>query len=89
MYTINRKFDWDNAKADANFQKHGISFEDASEALTDPDGIGIYDEDHSLDEERFHWIGLSAKGLLLVVFTNRHNDTIYRIISARCASRKR
>lgn len=30
------QFDWDNNKADANFQKHGVSFETACEAFLDP-----------------------------------------------------
>lgn len=82
------RYEWDSAKASTNLRKHGISFEDATDALTDPDGVPVYDQTHSLTEDRFHWLGLYAKGILLVVFTDRQKGQAYRIISARRATRK-
>jgi len=82
------RYDWDPIKASENLRNHGISFADAAEALADPDGVPVYDQEHSLHEERFHWIGLSSKGILLVVFTDRYGDLVCRIISARRATRK-
>ena len=32
-------FEWDNAKAAANFRKHGVTFEQAAYAFRDPFGI--------------------------------------------------
>ena len=82
------QYEWDPAKASLNFRNHGITFEEATEALTDPDCVIIYDELHSSSEHRFHSIGLSSKGVLLVVSTDRDKGTICRIISARRATRR-
>lgn len=88
MYTINKRFEWDEEKARSNVAKHGVSFEEATEALTDPRGLAFFDEGHSLNEDRFIWIGLSFSSLLLVIFTHRQYGIVYRIICARRASRK-
>lgn len=50
------------------------------------DFLEIYDGEHSDVEERFIAIGPIRRGLVLVVFTERREDTI-RIISARWASK--
>jgi uncharacterized protein len=34
-------FEWDVKKAIANFQKHGVSFEEASTIFVDPDGLRV------------------------------------------------
>lgn len=82
------RYEWDAPKAIANVRKHGISFEEAVEAMADPDSLVRYDETHSLEEDRFRLIGLSSAGVLLVVFAERHGGDTYRIISARHAKRK-
>jgi len=87
MYPINSRFEWDSKKAIVNLRNHGVSFEDAAEALSDPNGLVIYDQLHSIHEDRFCWIGLSSKGVLSVVITDRQDDRVCRIISARRASR--
>jgi uncharacterized DUF497 family protein len=33
------RFEWDDAKADSNRRKHGVSFDQAREAFDDPNGI--------------------------------------------------
>jgi hypothetical protein len=43
-------FEWDDAKAAANFVKHGVTFEEAATAVTDPDAIFLADDLHA---ERF------------------------------------
>lgn len=88
MYTINDRFEWDPEKAETNRRTHGVSFQDAAEALVDPFALVILDKDHSISEERFRWIGLSSKGILSVVTTDRFGESIHRIISARKATRK-
>lgn len=74
-------FEWDKIKAESNFVKHRVSFE---EAVTIFDDFGITindDEEHSQDEERQVAIGYSRQNRLLTVyFTER---TRIRIISAR------
>lgn len=76
-------FEWDEEKARVNRQKHGISFELAAMVFNDEDRIEIYDEEHSLDEDRYITIGLAGE-VLFVVYTER-KDTI-RLISARLAT---
>jgi hypothetical protein len=40
MQTI---FEWDQSKAEANFHKHGVRFEEAQTVFTDPLAITMYD----------------------------------------------
>lgn len=47
------KFEWDDNKASINYNKHNVSFEEASTVFNDEKGILFDDPDHSLDEERF------------------------------------
>jgi uncharacterized protein len=81
-------FEWDNQKANSNKAKHGISFEEASKLfLGRVDFIEIFDESHSLDEDRFIAIGPIAKGIVVVVYIEKSVNLI-RIISARKATKK-
>jgi len=80
------KFEWDPQKAEANFKKHGISFQEAATVFGDPLAITFPDPDHS-EEDRQITFGLSLqKRLMVVSHTQRRNRT--RIISARPISRK-
>ncbi len=82
-------FDWDDAKADANKKKHGISFAEAATAFKDPNALEVFDDDHSGDEERWILVGLSTKSrVLLVVFVEKQEDDMVRIISARKAEKE-
>ena len=47
------KFEWDNNKAQANIEKHGITFNEASTVFSDENAILFDDPGHSMDEERF------------------------------------
>jgi uncharacterized DUF497 family protein len=78
-------FEWDDAKAAANEQKHGVPFTEAMTAFADPLALTGYDPDHSDDEDRYLTMGLSADGRLLVVSHTDRGEKI-RIISARAAS---
>ena len=85
-------FTWDATKAIANFDKHGVAFEEAATVFVDPDGLQGADVKHSQHEARFFRLGKSALGrILTIIFTVRRlsdgKETI-RIISARCASRR-
>lgn len=76
-------FEWDEEKADINFKKHGILFETAAKVFLDENRIEVYDETHSIGEERYITIGL-AGDVLFVVYTERTPKI--RLISARLAT---
>ena len=81
------KFEWDEAKSLANQRKHGVSFEEASELFqSGVDYLEIFDEEHSVVEDRFVAIGPITNGIVVIVWTERDEETV-RIISARWATR--
>ena len=47
------KFEWDEDKAALNAAKHGVTFEEACEVLADRLRVEIFDDDHSLEEQRY------------------------------------
>jgi len=82
------QFDWDPDKASQNELKHGVRFEDALFAFFDPFGRIELDVDHSQEEDRYWQIGMTERGLLVVVYTIRQSGSVFRIISARKATRR-
>jgi len=42
-------YEWDPAKAAANVEKHGVSFEEAASVFLDPAALTFSDPDHSDD----------------------------------------
>jgi hypothetical protein len=83
------RFEWDARKGAANLTKHGIGFEEAITAFDDPFALVAPDVVHSTPEEERRWlIGMADHGVLVVVFTLRHPGDVYRLISARRASRE-
>ena len=79
------RFDWDDAKDRVNQAKHAIGFREASELFSSGvDYLEIFDAEHSYAEARFIAIGRIRRGLVLIVWTERDDETI-RIISARWA----
>lgn len=83
---MDAKFEWHKKKAEQNFQKHGISFDEAKTIFNDQLFITVVDEEHSDDEERFITIGFSNTGKLLMVAHTDRKGRI-RIISARKATK--
>jgi uncharacterized DUF497 family protein len=79
------EFEWDPEKAEGNARKHGVRFEEAVTIFADPYELMIYDPDHSITEDRFVSIGMSASGRLLVVGYTERGSNI-RIIFARRAA---
>jgi uncharacterized DUF497 family protein len=77
-------FEWDPAKAEANFRKHGVRFEHAAEACGDPFAVVELDDSQDYGEDRFLLTGRAADGVLTIVYTER--DGRVRIISAREAN---
>ena len=80
-------FEWDPQKAITNFEKHGITFDEASTIFKDNLSLTIDDPLHSYDEERLVLIGMSYKNRLLVVVHTEREESI-RIISARKAVKR-
>lgn len=76
------RFEWDPDKAARNERLHGVSFQEACELFTTSAPVlEVYDPGHSETEDRFKSIGPIARGLVLVVWTERTDDRV-RIISA-------
>lgn len=81
------EFEWDNAKAAANFKKLKVAFDEASTVFSDPLARIFDDVDHSAEEQREIIVGHSILGrLLLVCFVEREEDVI-RVFSAREVTR--
>ena len=84
------RFDWDEAKARSNEQKHGVSFAEASSVFFDACALVEYDGAHSWDEERFIIMGMSERDrVLTVVYVERVQDTLRLISARRATSRER
>ena len=81
------QFEWDPGKAAINFDKHRVSFDEASTVFGDPLAGTIDDPGHSEGEARFVTIGRSAQGRLIVVVHTDRGDRV-RLISARRATRR-
>ena len=80
-------YEWDSAKAAANFAAHGVSFVETVTVLEDDFALTREDPD-SEGEQRFVTLGMSSFAqLLVVVYTYREPDVI-RIISAWRANRR-
>ena len=58
-------FEWDANKAKFNLEKHGVSFEEAITVFDDFEAVLFDDPDHSLEEDRFILLGMSAKANVL------------------------
>lgn len=75
-------FEWNPKKAETNFKKHGVSFEEAASVFFDPLSLTVPDPLHSGEENRFIITGLSDRQRQLVVVHTDRGDKI-RVISAR------
>ena len=80
----NQTFQWDSDKAEFNWQKHTVSFEDAALVFADENRIERYDGKHSEGEDRYITIG-KVRSVLFVIYTER--GEIIRLISARLATK--
>lgn len=69
-------------KAALNLKKHGVDFEEVATVWDDYFVVDLYDEDHSIEENRFLIIGESVQNRLLIVSYAEKSGKI-RIISAR------
>jgi uncharacterized protein len=83
-------FEWDEAKAESNRRKHGVSFDLASEVFYDP--YALAEQDRVEDGEvRWQTIGMVEGVVVLLVghtVQEGESDETVRIITARKATRK-
>jgi uncharacterized protein len=84
-------FEWDDKKANINYRKHGIRFEEAALVFDDPLAVSEQDRIEN-GEQRWRTIGMVGGCLLLLVahtVRSEHESVeIVRIISARRVDRK-
>jgi uncharacterized DUF497 family protein len=79
------EFEWHDAKAEANLQAHGVSFDLAKTVFKDPFAVERLDDREDYGEERFVLIGMAEGNVVLfVAYTEREGPM--RIISARRAT---
>lgn len=81
------EFTWDDKKAEINYKKHGVTFQEAATIFGDPLSITYDDPDHSTDEFRLITFGLSRFNRLLVI-SHAERENKMRIISARQMTKK-
>ena len=80
------EFEWDTPKAEANIQKHGVSFDEAASVFLDQLAVSGQDPDHSVGESRYITFGISSLGRMLSV-SHTYRPGGIRIISARRGTR--
>ena len=80
------RFSWDPQKAESNWAKHGVTFEEAVSVFADPLARIFDDPSHSEAEPRELIIGNSKlRRLILVSFVEAEEKV--RVISARIVTR--
>lgn len=83
------QFEWDESKNKSNRKKHKIWFEEAQQVFDDPNALRFFDSEHSGHEDRFILLGMTPNTrILVIIFCEREEDSIIRIISARKATPK-
>src|SRR5258708_1084949 len=80
-------FDWDEGNINKNFDKHGVTNQEAEEVFTREPLVASDDAKHSKVEKRFKGLGKTAKGRTLFLSFTLRKDKL-RIISVRGANRK-
>jgi uncharacterized DUF497 family protein len=81
------KFEWDPQKEKTNQKKHGVSFDEAVDAIT-CELVVVLKEDSESGEERYVYLGMCKKLNILVVVVAYPDEQITRIISARKANKR-
>ena len=78
------KFEWDKRKNQANIEKHGLDFADASKVFESPMLVKM-DDREDYDEDRWIGIGLTDLRVVVIIFTEPKENTV-RVISFRKAT---
>ena len=79
------QFEWHDAKAEANWRAHGVSFELAKTVFKDPFAVERLDDRENYGEQRFVIIAMAEGQVPLFVAYTEREERI-RIISARRAT---
>ncbi|WP_375492552.1 BrnT family toxin [uncultured Nostoc sp.] len=80
------KFEWDKNKNQQNIQKHGISFEEATEIF---DGVVFTSIDERYDYEEIREVSIgSIQGVVIITVAHTDRNGKIRLISARKATPK-
>lgn len=79
------RFEWGKDKNEVNIRKHGIDFADVKDMFNHP-MLTLLDSRAEYGEDRWIGIGWIQQLIGVVVYMERHEDTI-RIISARKATK--
>ena len=79
------EFEWHDAKAEANSEAHGVSFDLATTVFKDPFAVERQDDREDYGEQRFVIIGMAEGHVVLFVAYTEREERI-RIISARRAT---
>jgi uncharacterized protein len=77
------RFEWDEAKRQANLRKHGLDFDEVEDVFAG-ETVTILDR-RVFHERRFHTYGLLRGRVVTVVHTE--TDEIIRVISLRKATK--
>ena len=97
MGRLHENFEWDEEKAELNFRKHSVTFDEAASAMEDEEGDRFHVESadplHSDGEDRSITLASlpARRSLVLIIsWTDRSIDDgqITRIISARRANKQ-
>ncbi len=84
QYELNGElFVWNQEKAELNWRKHGVQFEEAAAVFFDP--LFVLTDASRNDEARDAAIGFDFQARLLYVVHVEVEDTCIRLISARRA----
>ncbi|MEH1788465.1 MAG: BrnT family toxin [Nostoc sp.] len=80
------KFEWDKNKNQQNIQKHGISFEEATEIF---DGVVFTSIDERYDYEEIREVSIgSIQGVVIITVAHTDRNGKIRLTSARKATPK-
>jgi Uncharacterized protein conserved in bacteria len=83
------RFEWDPAKAELNFKKHGIRFEEAAKVFSDP--FHVSDQDRFENGEYRHQTIGMINGFMVVLVAHtvrfENEEEVIRLISARRAEK--
>ncbi len=79
------KYEWDKAKNQRNFVKHGLKFEDAELVFSGP-SVTFEDDRFDYGEQRLATLGLLAGRVVVIAHSPRDERT--RIISMRKGNRR-
>ena len=82
---IDYQFEWDIEKAAANFDKHGVSFQESVAAFLDAFAVERIDDRKDYGEERINMLAMCRGAVVHVTYSERGHRI--RIISARQAEK--